>query len=424
MASGLALALGAGVVLAILVPLAAASPSGAARVPELVQAHGWAQLQGFAGLFAAGMGCRLLPRLCGTRPLPAALMGAVLVLLLGGAALRVVAQAVLVGPAQLAGEAIAGALGGAGMVLVAAAFAVTLARSRRPRQGWWVAAWAAAAWWGAWAVLTVIAGVAGAEHGGLVPARLDAPAAWVALLGAIGNLVWAIQARSVPVFYGRQLPAVRDVAAPLAVFDLGLVAVLASAVAGGDLVRQAGLALAGAAMVALAPLCGSVGGTAHRLHPGSRGAAVFVVTANRWAVLAGGLLVLAPALALGGDASSAGGLEDAALHAVGLGLVTTLIPGVARLLAPVFAIARTSRAGSDVAFRLIWLALTAATALRVLAGLVEVVPAVSWREPLVVAAGSLAWIGLLLFAGGFVRAWLRQSTLRARLRRAALARRP
>ncbi|MGI8562340.1 MAG: hypothetical protein ACR2MZ_02060 [Candidatus Dormibacter sp.] len=55
MAAALVLGLGAGFVLTILIPLAAATPSWGSRLPRFIQAHGWIQLQGFVGLFVAGM---------------------------------------------------------------------------------------------------------------------------------------------------------------------------------------------------------------------------------------------------------------------------------------------------------------------------------------------------------------------------------
>jgi len=58
-----------------------------------------------------------------------------IILLVSGAALRVVAQALLPVPAQSVADPVGGALGGAGMVVVAAAFAVTPGRSRQQRQG-------------------------------------------------------------------------------------------------------------------------------------------------------------------------------------------------------------------------------------------------------------------------------------------------
>ncbi|KAA0224226.1 hypothetical protein EDM76_13210, partial [bacterium] len=42
---------------------------GEERLPQMTQAHGWAQLQGWAGLFVAGMALRLMPRFAGRPPI-------------------------------------------------------------------------------------------------------------------------------------------------------------------------------------------------------------------------------------------------------------------------------------------------------------------------------------------------------------------
>ncbi len=334
MAAALVLGLGAGFVLAILIPLAAATPSWGSRLPRLIQAHGWIQLQGFVGLFVAGMALRLIPRLCGRRPLPAALVLTLLVLLASGAVLRLFGQVILQGrPGNLA-LLLAGALAAAGMLGTAASLALALARSSRRGQGWRASAWAAVAWWMVWAALTVATAVRASGQNGLVPANLDRSATWVVLLGAIGNLVWTVQVGSVPVFYGRRPPVGPRLLVPILLFYLGLFIVLASpaaAIAEVLLVRRSGLALTGAAMLWLAPLCGAVRGSAHRLHAASQPAAGFLVMANRWAMLAGCLLLAAAAITVSSSGLEiADGLEDAAQHAIGLGLVTTLVVGMAR----------------------------------------------------------------------------------------------
>ena len=91
-AGALALAIGGGFALAILVSLAESGVLLETRVPWLIQAHGWAQLEGWAGLFVAGMGFRLLPRFAGRRPLPRRVNFAVFALLLSGVVVRTVAQ--------------------------------------------------------------------------------------------------------------------------------------------------------------------------------------------------------------------------------------------------------------------------------------------------------------------------------------------
>ncbi len=134
-------------------------------------------------------GLRLIPRLCGRRPLPAALVLTLLVLLASGAVLRLFGQVILQGrPGNLA-LLLAGALAAAGMLGTAASLALALARSSRRGQGWRASAWAAVAWWMVWAALTVATAVRASGQNGLVPANLDRSPTWVVLLGAIDNLV-------------------------------------------------------------------------------------------------------------------------------------------------------------------------------------------------------------------------------------------
>lgn len=414
LASGLALALCGGFVLSLLIPLASLLHWHVNR-EALAQAHGWTQLDGWLGLVAAGMALRLLPRFAHRAPLPAKPTVVLLCLLVAGGVLRLTGQ-LASGPASvllLPGAA----LGAAGLAGVSAALLWTLARSRGRRESWRSAAWAAAAWWATWAALALLGGVRAAGNGGLIPPELDEASVWAVLLGAIGNLVWAVQARSVPVFYGRDVP--RRLEVPLIASNLGVAMVLGAAAGGGTALRAAGFGLAGAGILWLAPLAGSVHGRPHRLRPPSRPAGRFIVTANRWAMVAGACLCLGAALAAWGGTPMLEHFEDAALHALGLGLATTLIVGMARLVAPVFAIARAEPGAEPKALYLTWLALLVATTLRVAAALLPEALPVTWSDALLALAGSMAWVGLALFAASLGQAWARQAARRDALVRSA-----
>jgi hypothetical protein len=394
MAASLGVALGAGLVLAVLLAVTTSRGPNQAR---LVQAHGWAQLQGWLGIFVAGMGLRLIPRLCGRRPLPRALTLAVLFLLTAGVIGRVIAQTVDRVPWLFLSAAL---LAASGMFLVAFGLLFTLARSHRRGQDWRWPAWAAAAWWALWAGLTVAAGLEGAGNGGLVPAGLDEPSTWVVLLGPLLNLVWAVQARSVPVFFGRRPP--RRTLVPTALFNLGVFLVLLS-VSGQAAVGRIGLGLAGAATVWLTPLAGAIWGQAHRLTVASRPAARFVLTANRWGLLAGASLLVGAALPPG-LAVWTERLDTGALHLLGLGLATLLIVGMSRLVAPVFAIQRSAprrERGPAVILAL----LVGATGARWVAALLDGSVPEAWITGLLGIAGVLAWLGLALFAASLAVAW-------------------
>lgn len=348
----------------------------------LVRAHAAAQLQGWLGLFVAGMALRLVPRLSGRRPFPTALTALVLVLLVSGVLLRVAA----VWASGLAVPAAAAwALGSIGL---AVALGIALASRGRPWQAWRVAAWCGAAWWLGWAAL----GLGGAIRtvAGTVPPYIDAAWQWTGVIGALSNFAWAVQSRSVPVFFGRRPPGLAALLPPLVALNLGVALVAVSAFHGPA--RAPGLALAGLATAWLAPLAGSVWGSAHRLRPVSRPAARFVVAANAWAVVAGLLLIASAAVEMDS-------LRDAALHALGLGFMTTLIVGMAQLLTPVFAGERMALLGWRPELHLSLPLLIAAAVFRVAASFLGGAP----QAAVIATSGVLAWVGLAVFAFRLVR---------------------
>ncbi|MCC6381407.1 MAG: hypothetical protein IT304_02810 [Dehalococcoidia bacterium] len=397
-------ALGGGFVLGLLTALGETGLDGLdGDVPWLIQAHGWAQLQGWAGLFVAGMGLRLLPRFAGRRPLPGLLTAGVFVLLAGGMALRVAGQAT--GPGR-ASEALllAGCVAAAAG---AAAFATTvgavLGRARHRHDPWFAFAAAGACWWVVWAGLLLAAGVRGAANDAFVPVHLDDTSTWIVALGAVGNFIWAVQSRAVPIFFGRKTPPLRRAALPGTLLQLGLLALLVSLWTDDPATRErlvgAGFVLAGAAIAVLAPLAGSIWGEADRLRPRARSAARFVIAGNLAALAAGLFLVWAGVLSLISGDYEAFGLRDAARHAFGLGTITLLIAGMAQLVAPFFALRRVEAGGPALADRVAWWGLLLALVARVLSGLLSGIAGLDARMHLAAAAGVLAWAGLAAFAG-------------------------
>ena len=319
-------------------------------VLERIEEHAWLQAAGWIGLVVAGMGLRLVPRLGGRPPLPVAVPLTVLVLLAIG---------LLVRPVYAAGAA-----------LLVVALAYSLASGRRAG-AWWLAVAAGLAWWlrVAWLVL------AGAP--------VDA-VGWALVAGVGLSFAWAIQSRMVHVFFGRPARA-GWVVALLVLFEAGLV--LAPP-------------LAGAAIVALTAVAGALRGGGHRMSARARAAAPGIVLANRLGALGGVLLLLSP---LPGLAWA----RDAALHVLGLGMLSVLIVAMAIVLAPVFALERAARPRLGPERIAPWL-LAAATLLRA---------AASYRlwEPLLAVAGVLAWLGLALFAYALVRAIVTAPRTRAQL---------
>ena len=409
-ASALVIALAAGFLLAVVVPLTA---TGALpwdeRLPQLIQAHAWAQLQGWAGLFVAGMAIRLMPRFAGRPPISSRITMPILVLLVVGVVLRTIAQAFFTGTLSEVSLVIAGQVGAAGALAVSAVLAATLAKGRKRVEPWRYFAWAGATWWAVWAVFLVASGIRAAGNDRFIPLHLEDVLTWVVIFGAVGNFVWSVQTRSVPVFFGRKTPSVRAVAVPGVAFNAGTALILLSlldlSTAANERLLGAGLLLAGAAVAWLAPVAGSCWGTAHRLRPRARAASRYVLAANIASAFGGLLLVWAGAASLVTGELELFGFRDTARHAFGLGMITMLIFGMAQLIAPVFALARAeARQPGPVDVLPFWL-LLAALVLRVLSGLLfEADVDLEPRMHTAALAGLLAWLGMALFAVSVVRA--------------------
>ena len=418
--AALLIALTGGFVIATALPLieTGALP-GVERTPRLIQAHGWAQVQGWAGLFVAGMSLRLIPRFAGRKPIPARLTLPILAALVFSAAVRTGAQPFIDGRAGEVALVAAGLAGGAGMAAVAAVLAVTLRAGRGRGETWKALAMFGAAWWAAWAVYTVVAALRASGNGLLTPLPLDETITWIVMLAAIGNFVWAVQSRSVPVFFGRKVPPLRRTLAPALALNGGVLLIAISQASWGDETRQRvlgiGLAMAGIGTAALAPVAGSLWGKATRLRPRARSASRFVIAANWWAVVAGVLLIYAGSRSAWSGQYEAFPARDAARHALGAGLITMLIPGMAQLIAPIFALGRAEGRPPGLLERLpFWLLLSAAI-LRVAAALSRGHGNNDLRLAAVSLAGVLAWLGLSLFAIMVLRALRAEPRMKALL---------
>lgn len=404
--SAMLLTLFGGLVLAVLVSLAASGAFLSDRLPWLIQAHGWAQLEGWAGLFVAGMGIRILPRFAGMRPLHREWPVTVFVLLFLGVVVRVACQPMTGGVAALgllAGEV----LWAAGAALFAITLGALLLQGRGRGQAWHAFALAGSGWWAVWSIASVVAGIDGFRNDGFVTLRLDDALAWTVMLGAVGNFTWAVQGRSVPIFFGRKQPGLRRIALPATLLNAGTALILAAAWNGSTVairVSGAGLVLAGLGLVLIAPVAGSCWGKAGRLRPRARSAARFVLVANNAAVAAGLLLAWAGVATLVDGSFAAPAARDAARHAIGLGLITMLIVGMAQLIAPFFALKRIESAAAALTDDAVFWLLTTSLFLRVTSALLLDVIPMDVRMHIAATAGTLAWLGLALFAVSAIRA--------------------
>jgi hypothetical protein len=419
-AGALFTALAAGFLLAIVLPLSAAGTlPWAGSVPRLIQAHGWAQLQGWAGLFVAGMGLRLIPRFAGRRPLPVRVTLPISLAFFGGTVGRTLVQTFLNGGAAKAGFIAAGCAAAVAMFAIGASLLVTLARGRKHREPWYYFAAAGACWWLVWGALAVIASVEGARNGIFVPAHLDDAMTWIVMFGVAGNFIWGIQSRSVPIFFGRKTPTVRRGLAPGILLNAGVILILVSTLPAAsrqvDRLLGLGLALCGVALVWLAPLAGSLWGRARRLRPRARAAARYVVAANWFAELTGLFLVWSgTASAVSGNYEFFG-VRDAARHAFGVGVITLLIVGMAQLIAPVFALERVEARPARIRNSITWWPLLGAAILRIAAGLLLGHMDGAARLQLASVAGMLGWLGLAGFAFSVIQAARNEPRMKALL---------
>src|SRR5690606_1522798 len=126
------------------------------------------------------------------------------------------------------------------------------------------------------------------------PQLFDDAMTWMVMLGAIASFIWAVQSRSVPIFFGRKIPSFRHVVVPGLLLNTGAAMFFAATWMDNTSARDTVVAVAclasGAGLAWLAPIAGSCWGTPNRLRPRARAAARFVLVANLAAVVCGILL--------------------------------------------------------------------------------------------------------------------------------------
>lgn len=399
-------ALGGGFALGLLLPVATALEWGSGtRLRALVQVHGHLQVMGWAGLFITGMAFRLVSRFAG-RPLrlPAATLPT-LVLLLAGLLGRSVAQPWLAAPGMRALLTFSVASELVGAVLFAGVMAGTLAPVARtlaaaPLLLLGAAGMVAQAAFGAiW--LTNLS-----DSLPVVPADRNAALLAIQFYAFMLPFVLGVSIRALPTFFASPAPSPRRTWAIAAVLAAGTVLDVGAPIVvhGATAVRlqQSGALLIAGAIAAAIRLTG-VWRQPTRLRPVARGAALLVRTAYAWlALAAGGIVFIAlPALTRGQPAPSS--QEHAVRHILALGVITTLIVGMALLMLPWLGMRRLPRTEAHQEARLLWALLTAATALRALGALRgdDAGPA---HDGPVALSGLLAIAALAFFALRVLRA--------------------
>ncbi|MCC7369259.1 MAG: NnrS family protein [Chloroflexi bacterium] len=354
-AIGLALTAGFGLGMLLFLHLAAGQPSGPWWLAA-VQAHGHVQLFGWGGMFALGIGLYFLPRLRGCPdPSPSAI-GLAAWLLGGGLALRALTQ-----PAVAALEpgglrvAVGGALALSGVLeLTGAALAVgalVVAARRGPplasRTGLVaVIPFALTFFVSLLLALAVNAVVLAtdARSTGLVPGAAEWTIVHLGLVGMLVAISGAVSARTFPLYLRLRVPPRRELHAVFGLFAIGLVLRAATPFDLPPALQSLpslgavflGLALVGLVVVVDVPFRRTLRTRAGQAWPSIseyRASDCLIVAAYSW-LGAAGVLMLLEGLAGWGLAPSPP--LDAERHALGAGLVTLLILGMAIRMVPGF----------------------------------------------------------------------------------------
>jgi len=321
----------------------------------LIQAHGYAQMFGWVGLFIMGIAYHTVPRFF-LRPLrrPRLVLPS-LALTAAGLVLRFVAQPFAAQhPAAAAGLVGSALLGLGGMTLFAWAMADTLRhgsdRLGSPAGTLYLAVGFAWLWVGQAVTLGLMLALAWTGQDA-IPAAADAPYLRLVLSGAIVTTILGYTLRTVPHMLGLRPPSARIMRAILAAYTL---AVLAQITADGGLAAPAshgvglfGAAVELAALVGFVALCGVFNPAGWR----SRPLAVrnpwperFVRTAYGWLLIASALN-----LAYSGRAWAGSPVPHAFVasyhHALTVGFISMMILGMSMRLVPVFIGAMNRRPG-------------------------------------------------------------------------------
>jgi hypothetical protein len=192
---------------------------------------------------------------------------------------------------------------------------------------------------------------------------------------------------------------------------VALWAAFASKGAGVYRLEGTALAMLGPIFLIAVWLVGIFRPAANRLRPASQPQIWFVRSAFLWLAVAGGLAAYyGMTAAVEGSPISYYG-ADALRHAVGLGVASVLMAGMAILVLPEFAVRRMQKRSEGALPLAILVLLNVAVALRV--GAAMATP--HWLSPdrywPMAVAGGLGWIAVSLFAALFVRNLLQKRAI-------------
>jgi uncharacterized protein involved in response to NO len=309
----------------------------------LIQAHGYAQMFGWVGLFIMGIAYHLVPRFY-LRPLSRpGLVFPSFALVAGGLALRFAAQPFAAQyPAAAWLLVVSGALGLAGITLFARAMYDTMRRGSdrfgTTADRLYIGAGFAWLWVGHAATLALMLYLA-ANSLDAIPFAWNAPYLRAVLSGAIVTTILGFTLRTVPHMLGLRPPPARPMRAVFAAYSAAvLVQIAADGGVGGAAASSMGAGLELAALLGFAGLSGVFNLSALRttqLAKRNPWPERFVRTAYFWLLFASGLN-----LAYGLSALAGRPVPHAFVasyhHALTVGFISMMILGMSMRLVPVF----------------------------------------------------------------------------------------
>jgi hypothetical protein len=343
------LAIGVGLLLALALTLAAGLSAGwGLRWRALAQVHGQVMTVGWAGLFVIGMAARLLPRFSGSRLRFPALLSAAAAGIAAGLIMRALVQPFAALPGARALLIASGSVLALGCGCFAVSLLGTLARPLRERRPFAAFCAAGGCWLVAAGALTVLAlARAGRDGAFTVAGADDAPLILVELYGFLLGFVVGVSLRTIPTLFAWKPPAWPAWLA-FATLQLGLLLAGAAALAEAGGSGAWPLAAMGRLLLAIAQLaavgCMGVWRPATRLRENARSIALLLRCAYGWLAITALLLAYGAGRSLQLQAEAPAAIEDAARHVFALGVVSTLIVGMAYLVGHMFAVERAEGA--------------------------------------------------------------------------------
>jgi hypothetical protein len=412
----LTLAVLVGFLLAVHVPLQRLFDAGTpGRTADLVQAHGQAQLLGFAGLFVVGMSLRIMPRIAGSRLAFGPLVPAVLWLIVIGVALRAGVLPWSSGDAHsaiLVVSTLAVLVAGVCFLAIVCGTVFAAVRKADPT----------ALAFTAGAIMLVLSGVASlyaAVNAGIdglrtLPYLANTAIVHLELEGFLLAFILGVSVRAIPPMVGHKRPSrsARALVVGLATVVLVSAGTLLYVQYGPSsrfALRLAGAALLslGLVLIALAWLAGVLRQAANRIRPASQPHLWLLRSAFAWMVVA----ALA-SLYYGWSAMVDGVLPDyhavdAVRHSLGVGVVTMLIAGMSLMILPEFAGERQGPNRQRQLSLVLLALLNGAAFLRVLPALAGTSWTADQRHLSMAVAGTLGEVALIMFGGYYARLWWR-----------------